>query len=303
METEQAVRRFNRRWTEVLGLLERGLLDTEYSLPEARVIFELAQRAVWQRSELRDRLGMDASFLTRVLNRLREQDLVTLSQSEHDGRALDVALTQSGQEVYSMLDGRSAEQVGALLAPLSSDQQRVVGEALTTVTHLLSPAERTGEVMLRGLAPGDLGWVIGRNGSIYADEYGWNLDFEGLVARIVAEFHDGFTPGRERAWIAEVDGARAGCVFCCDRGDDVAQLRVLLVEPWARGLGVGTRLVDECIAFARAAGYRRMMLWTNDILTAARRIYERVGFTLVEEDNHHSFGRDLVGQNWELELG
>lgn len=302
-ELVSQVRSFNRHWTEVLGLLDQGLLGTEYTLAEARVIFELGQQRVWERLALRDRLAIDASFLTRVLTRLEERGLVKATPSPEDGRRLTLGLTKKGRSAFRALDGRSTRQIEALLRPLSADQRRRIASSMTVISHTVRPrTEDERRVSLRGLGIGDMGWVIERHGEIYADEFGWNLDFEALVAQIVADYHAKFRPGRESAWIAEVDGARAGCVFCCERDAHTAQLRILLVEPWARGLGLGARLVDGCIAFAREAGYRRIMLWTNDVLVAARRIYQAADFTLVDEEVHHSFGQDLVGQNWERDL-
>jgi len=300
--TIDRVRSFNRGWTEVLGLLDQGLLETDYTLAEARVIFELAQKDRWDRLDLKHRLGLDPSYLTRVLKRLEDAGLVTSTPSSSDGRALVVSLTRAGREAFSMLDHRSNDQIEMLLTPLTAEQHATLEESLTVIESLIGRGERERVIDLRGLRPGDMGWVIQRHGAIYWDEFGWDSDFEALVARIVADYHDHFSPGRESAWIAEVDGARAGCVFCCRRDDTTAQLRILLVEPWARGLGLGTRLVEECVGFARSAGYSRMTLWTNDVLGSARHIYEAVGFVLVEEEDHHSFGHDLVGQNWELLL-
>ncbi|MBW3604948.1 MAG: helix-turn-helix domain-containing GNAT family N-acetyltransferase [Actinobacteria bacterium] len=296
------VRRFNRHWTRVLGLLDQGLLATEHSLAEARVIFELAQRDRWERLALRDHLDLDASFLTRILTSLEEKGLVTTSRSDVDGRRRNVALTDAGRAAFAVIDARSAQQIRGLLRPLTAGQQRTIGEAMTVISSLVQADSDDRNVTVRGLATGDLGWVVQRHGEIYADEFGWNQDFECLIAKIVADYHTNHRPGRENAWVAEVDGARAGCVFCCQRDPDTAQLRILLVEPWARGLGIGTRLVDECVRFARDAGYSTIMLWTNDVLAAARRIYEAAGFTLVEAEPHHSFGHHLVGQNWELVL-
>lgn len=296
------VREFNRAWTEVLGLLDQGLLETEYSLAEARVIFELAHRKSWERSELRRRLGMDASYMTRIVGRLEHGGLVVSSPSQSDRRALDLALTDTGRAAFEALDRRSSQQIGALLEPLTPEQRSTVAEWMAAIIAMLRPGSAQQKVTLRGLAPGDMGWVIQRHGAIYWDEFGWNSEFEALVAGIVAEYHSNLRPGRENAWVAEVDGARAGCVFCCERDAATAQLRILLVEPWARGLGIGRNLVDECIAFARAAGYSKMMLWTNDVLVAARHIYEAAGFHLVDQEKHHSFGHDLIGQNWELDL-
>lgn len=298
----EQIRAFNRDWTEVLGLLDQGLLRTEHSLAEARVLFELAHRPSWERLELRERLGMDASFLTRVLGRLEGKGLVVSTPSETDGRALDVALTKAGRAAFKVLDARSAEQVGDMLAPLSAEQQSMLTESMTVISHLVLPRATDSQIVIRGLEPGDMGWVIGRHGAVYWDEFGWDADFEALVAGIVVDYHSDLKSGREHAWIAEVDGARAGCVFCCERDGETAQLRILLVERWARGLGLGSRLVTECVRFAAEAGYSKMMLWTNDVLVAARRIYEAIGFELVGEEQHHSFGHDLVGQNWELDL-
>lgn len=296
------VREFNRGWTEVLGLLDRGLLETEHSLAEARVIFELAQRDSWERLDLRDRLDMDPSFLTRVLRRLERDGFVVSKHSEVDRRALELSLTDGGREAFEILDGRSVGQINDLLAPLTRDQERTVTESMSIISRLLIPVERKDEIVLRGLRPGDMGWVVQRHGALYWDEYGWDSEFEALVARIVANYREDMDSERENAWIAELDGARAGCVFCCERDEETAQLRILLVEPWARGHGIGTRLVDQCVSFARRTGYSKMTLWTNDVLSSARRIYEAEGFVLVEEEDHHSFGHDLVGQNWELDL-
>jgi DNA-binding MarR family transcriptional regulator/N-acetylglutamate synthase-like GNAT family acetyltransferase len=303
MDDVARIRAFNRTWTEVLGLLDQGLLQTDRSLAEARVVFELAQRNSWERLELRHRLGMDASFLSRVIGRLESDDLVETSPSESDGRAIAVRLTDQGRATFDVLNRRSIAQINDLIQPLSADQRLQMVEAMSVIVQLVRPDLAERNVAFRPLAPGDLGWVIQRHGAVYADEFGWNADFEALVASIVADYHRNHKPGREAAWIAEVDGARAGCVFCCERDDDTAQLRILLVEPWARGLHLGRRLVDQCIDFATGAGYSAMMLWTNDVLVSARRIYEAAGFELVSSEPHHSFGHDLVGQDWELELG
>lgn len=302
---EQAVarvREFNREWTQVLGLLDRGLLETDYTLAESRVIFELAQLESWERLALRERLEMDDSFMTRVLRRLEDVGLVESSPSQKDGRALDLRLTESGRDAFAVLNQRSSRQVAELLEPLTEDQLTTLLESMTIISRLVRTGHQPAEVTLRGLGPGDLGWVVQRHGALYWNEFHWDDSFEALVARIVADYAAEHDPERENAWIAEVDGARAGCIFCCKRDDETAQLRILLVEPWARGQGVGRRLVDECLVFARQAGYSKMVLWTNDVLVSARRIYETVGFELAEEELHHSFGQDLVGQYWELAL-
>jgi DNA-binding MarR family transcriptional regulator/GNAT superfamily N-acetyltransferase len=300
--TVDRIRRFNRTWTEVLGLLDRGLAVTEFSLVEARVLLELSQRPAWERHELRDRLGMDASFLSRVTHRLADQGLVESIPSETDRRALVLRLTDTGRASAQALDQRSAEQIADLVIPLTDDQRAVLVESMSVVAELLAPEQPEESLSFRTLRPGDLGWVVERHGALYADEFGWDMDFEAMVARVVADFHESFEPGRDNAWIAEIDGARAGCVFCCQRDDDTAQLRLLLVEPWARGRDLGRRLVDQCIDFAGQAGYTTLVLWTNDVLAAARRIYQTAGFELVDQESHHSFGRDLIGQTWSLDL-
>jgi DNA-binding MarR family transcriptional regulator/N-acetylglutamate synthase-like GNAT family acetyltransferase len=295
------VRRFNRYWTQVLGLLDEGLLETTHPLPEARVLFELAQRPVVERVELRSLLAIDDSFFSRILQRLARKGLITTEASPSDGRQRVVRLTSAGHDVARLLDDRSAAQIAALLTPLDDGGRRRLAAAMGEIEQLTGRAARPAPA-LRGLAPGDLGWVVERHGATYAAEHGWNTDFEALVARIVADFHDELVADREQAWIAEVGGRRAGCVFCKHRDGDTAQLRLLLVEPWARGLGLGRQLVDACLAFAGGAGYRSMVLWTNDVLVAARRIYQAVGFELVEEEPHHSYGHDLVGQIWARDL-
>jgi DNA-binding MarR family transcriptional regulator/GNAT superfamily N-acetyltransferase len=300
----ERIRAFNRTWTEVLGLLERHLLDTPHSLTEARVLFELGRAADgMDRAALRERLGIDQSFLGRVITRVQRAGLVAVERDDDDGRRHRLRLTTEGRAAQRRLDHRSTAQIEALLAGLSAEQRRSLTEAMGMLRAVVRPGASTREdVELRGFEPGDLGWVVSRHGAIYAEEFGWNTDFEALAAEVLADFHRQRTPGRADGWIATVAGARAGCVLCIERDTDTAQLRVLLVEPWARGLGIGARLVDECIGFARDAGYRKMVLWTNDVLVAARRIYEAAGFVLVHEDPHRSFGADLVGQDWELDL-
>jgi DNA-binding MarR family transcriptional regulator/GNAT superfamily N-acetyltransferase len=297
-----AVRGFNRFYTNIIGVLGEGLLRTPYSLAEARVIFELAQRDRTEVTELRRSLDLDAGYLSRILARFAADGLITRERSTSDGRRQIIALSDSGRAAFSVLDSRSAEDVGALLGRLTAEQQRRLIGAMETIRDLLGATPKPPAVELRPLAPGDVGWVVHRHGVLYAEEYGWDETFEALVARILADYVDNRDPRRESAWIAEVDGAPVGCVFCMRHDEETAQLRLLLVEPGARGSGVGGRLVEECIRFARQAGYRRMMLWTNDVLTDARRLYERAGFTLAKEEKHHSYGHDLVGQDWWLDL-
>jgi DNA-binding MarR family transcriptional regulator/GNAT superfamily N-acetyltransferase len=302
------VRAFTRFYTAVIGVLDEGLLGTPYSVTEARVLFELAQADATDVADLRRSLRLDSGYMSRIAARLEADGLVTRAPSGRDARRQVLALTPRGREVFADLDARSADQVAHLLDKLGeADQERLV-TAMGTVRSLLGAAQGDGlpatprTVVLREPGPGDLGWVVARHGALYAAEYGWSAEFEGLVARIVADYAAGHDPRREAAWIAELDGEPVGCVFCVARDETTAQLRILLVEPAARGLGIGARLVAECLRFATAAGYESMMLWTNDVLTSARRIYEAAGFRLVEEEPHHSFGQDLVGQVWERRL-
>jgi DNA-binding MarR family transcriptional regulator/GNAT superfamily N-acetyltransferase len=291
------VREFNRFYTATIGVLGDGLLRTPYSLTEARVIFELAQRDESEVTGLRRRLGLDAGYLSRILARFAADRLVVRTRSATDGRRQVIRLTPAGRKAYRTLDERSAAEIGQLLDRLGPADQRRLLHAMATIRGLLS---RTGppQVLLRGPEPGDFGWVVARHGELYAAEYGWDASFEALVARIVADFH----PESDRAWFAEVHGERAGCVFCVREDESTARLRVLLVEPDARGTGVGGRLVAECVDFARAAGYRRLVLLTYDVLTAARRIYQRAGFELGHQEPVRRYGHDLTEQEWVLNL-
>jgi len=309
-----ALREFNRSYTNIIGVLDEGLLQTEYSLTEARVIFELAQRAATDVPALRRGLSIDAGYLSRILARFAADGLITRRRSPTDARRHVVELTEAGRAAYGTLDMRSQAEIEVMLSRLTEEDRSHLLGAMGTIRQVLGEGGPPPGYVLRPLQPGDLGWVVQRHGMRYAEEYGWDATFEALVARIVADYVDGHDPGRKNAWIAEVGGRAVGCVFClsaddsanehrAERGaerdeDDVAQLRLLLVEPATRGMGIGARLVDECLRFARGAGYRQMMLWTNDVLTGARRIYERTGFELREEASHHSFGHDLVGQTW-----
>jgi DNA-binding MarR family transcriptional regulator/ribosomal protein S18 acetylase RimI-like enzyme len=298
-----ALRAFTRSYTALLGVLDEGLLHTPYSVTEARVIFELAQRDLTQVADLRGDLDIDAGYMSRITAKLEADGLVHRQRSRTDARRQALRLTERGRAAYDMLDARAAEQATQLLGGMPDPVQRRVVAAMDTIRAAFADeATSPSTVVLRAPGPGDLGWVVARHGSLYAAEYGWDETFEGLVARIVGDFAADHDPRREAAWIAEIDGEPVGCVFCVAADETTAQLRLLLVEPTARGRGVGRRLVDECVRFARRAGYRSMVLWTNDVLVSARRIYEAAGFTLVDEDPHHSFGQDLVGQHWSLEL-
>ncbi len=298
-----AVRRFNRFFTRRIGVLREGLLHTPYSLTEARILFEIAHRDDLTASDLSRELGLDPGYLSRILARLEQQGLIDKVRSETDARRRLLSLTPEGEDAFSLLDGRSREEVAEMLGELSEGDQRRLLEAMQTIEGVLTKGFKFSEpFFLRTHEPGDMGWVVHRHGVLYAREYGWDERFEALVAQIVADFINNFDPVKERCWIAEMGGENVGCVFVVKASDTVAKLRLLLVEPKARGLGLGTCLVEECIRFARSRGYKTLTLWTNSVLDAARHIYEEKGFRLVEEEEHHSFGNDLVGQNWELAL-
>lgn len=305
-ERIQAVRQFNRFFTRQIGALREGLLHSPYSLTEARILFEIAHHNQLTASDLGRELGLDAGYLSRLLSRLEQQGVIQKVQSETDGRQRWLQLTAAGVEAFALLDQRSRDEVGELLNDLNDgDQQRLL-DAMQSIENILDKGKGfkfSGPFFLRSHQPGDMGWVTQRHGVLYAQEYGWDNTFEGLVAKIVAEFIQNFNPARERTWIAEMNGEPVGSVFLVDAHDGkVAKLRLLLVEPKARGLGLGQCLVEECIKFARRAGYEKMTLWTNDVLKEARHIYEKRGFQLVASEPHHSFGHDLVGETWELDL-
>jgi DNA-binding MarR family transcriptional regulator/GNAT superfamily N-acetyltransferase len=298
-----AIRAFNRFYTARIGALRDGLLATAHPLPEARVLYELGQVDHADFADLRRALALDAGYLSRLLARLEEQGLVRRERAPDDGRRQHVALTRRGEHAYRTLDDRSAAEIAALLDGLAEDDRRRLLDALHTVRTILEQAPEPQAFVLRDPQPGDFGWVVQRHGALYAAEYGFDATFEALVARVVADYANDHDPERERAWIAEASGRPVGCILCMRRDERTAQLRCLLVEPSARGLGVGQALVDECVRFARQAGYDRIVLWTNDVLVGARRLYERAGFALAESAPHRSFGRDdLVGEDWALDL-
>ncbi|MCV3210195.1 helix-turn-helix domain-containing GNAT family N-acetyltransferase [Mesorhizobium sp. YC-39] len=303
-ERIDAVRSFNRFYTRQIGLLDEGLLKSAFSLTEARVLYELAHRDGLTATDLARDLGLDPGYLSRLLKKFEERGLVERAATEADARRSSIALTSAGRQAFAPLNRDSHDQVAALLDRLAaSDQDRLV-KAMQTVQRLLGgdSAEPKIPYLLRPLQVGDVGWVVRRQGLIYAQDYGWDETYEALVAEILGAFVKSFDPKWERSWIAEREGEVVGSVFVVHQSDTVAKLRLLYVEPSARGLGIGKRLVEECIGFARAKGYKTLTLWTNDILVSARRIYEAAGFKLAEEERHHSFGKDLVGQNWNLEL-
>ncbi|WP_046862596.1 bifunctional helix-turn-helix transcriptional regulator/GNAT family N-acetyltransferase [Microvirga massiliensis] len=298
----ERVRRFTRFYTRRLGTLEESLLGSQFSLAEARVLYELATRDGPAATEIGQALGLDAGYLSRILRRFETRGLIERLRSREDGRRSHLSLTQAGREAFGLLNDASRSQVSGLLAPLSLAEQSRLVEAMATVESLLEPKTAPPTYLLRPHRPGDIGWIVHRHGALYAQEYDWDERFEALVAEIAASFIKDFDPKRERSWIAEIDGEIVGSVILVKASDEVAKLRLLYVEPKARGLGIGRHLVDECVRFARAAGYRRIMLWTNDVLHAARHIYKTAGFRLIATEQHHSFGHDLVGETWELEL-
>lgn len=302
-ERVAAVRRFNRFYTQKIGVLHEGLLDSPFSLAEARVLYELAHRERPSAGELARALGLDAGYMSRIVAGFEKKCLIARERSKTDKRKTHLALTEKGQRAFAALNARSRHEIGAWLGELPAAEQEGLVEAMHTIGRLLGarPEPKT-PYLLRPHQPGDIGWVVSRHGALYAKEYGWDETFEALVAEIAAKFLRRFDAKRERCWIAEKDGDNVGSVFLVKKTAMVAQLRLLLVEPTARGLGIGQRLVEECIAFARRSSYLKIVLWTNDILHAARRIYEAKGFHLVEDEPHHSFGHDLVGQIWELKL-
>jgi DNA-binding MarR family transcriptional regulator/GNAT superfamily N-acetyltransferase len=297
-----AVRAFNRLYTNVIGVLRGGYLNTPYSLTEARLLFELGQRDRTEVTTLRRGLDIDAGYLSRILSRFEADQLITREKSGADARRQVITLTGAGRALQQSLDARAAEEIGALLARLGEDAQQRLVTSMREITQVLTVAPEPRAYLLRAPRPGDLGWVIQRQAAGYAAEYGWDETYEALVARIIADYVDHHDPAREAAWIAEADGQRVGSIFCVRKSDTVAQLRLLYVDPAARGLGIGSRLVEECLRFAQAAGYTEMTLWTNSVLAEARRIYQRTGFTLIGEEPHRSFGADLVGQNWSRKL-
>ncbi|WP_194819475.1 helix-turn-helix domain-containing GNAT family N-acetyltransferase [Nocardia sp. XZ_19_385] len=300
-----AVRAFNRRYTEVIGVLREGLVDTEYSLTEARILFELATSGSTEAIRLRKTLGLDPGYLSRILTRFKNRGLIESSRSSSDGRRQEVRLTDRGRAEFAVLNQRSGVDVRRLLEPHHPAERAKLIRAMTTIQQILERPEAAADsppVTIRAPKPGDYGWVIQRNAALYAAEYGWDASYEALVTKIVADFLESHDDSRERAWIAEAGGTPVGAVFCVADSKTTARLRLLLVEPSARGLGVGSALVGHCLRFATDAGYTDMVLWTNDVLAAARHIYQRAGFELVESAPHHSFGHDLIGQTWRRAL-
>jgi len=298
-----AVRRFNRFYTQKIGVLGERLLNSPFSLAEARVLYELALREQATATELHRDLGLDPGYLSRILAGFARRGLVSRASSETDRRQSLLSLTQTGRAAFAPLDTRSREEIGNLLGGLPEPDQRRLVAAMEEVERLLgSSSSPKVPYLLRPPAPGDIGWVISRHGALYAQEYGFDRDFEVLVAEIAAKFITEFDHRRECCWIAEREDEPMGSVFLVKGSERTAKLRLLLVEPSARGLGIGARLVAECIRFARQSGYQEITLWTQSVLVAARHIYQAAGFRLTRSEPHHSFGQDLVGETWDLTL-
>jgi DNA-binding MarR family transcriptional regulator/GNAT superfamily N-acetyltransferase len=303
-DTVSEIRAFNRLYTRWVGALDRHHLGTDYTLTEIRVLYEVAHHPGIAAREIGEQLGLDAGYLSRILKRFEASGLIERKPSTADARASDLSLTKSGEELFRELDGLAANRVGKAIAGLDEQQRSRLAASMGVISSLVGQPDngRPSLVVLREPRAGDYGWAIERHGLLYSTEYGWDERFEGLVAELFGRFAQKHDPARERCWIAELNGERVGVVFVVQREPVVAQLRCLLVEPTARGHGVGGKLVNACVEFAREAGYRRMMLWTNKGLDSARKIYEAAGFKLVEEKSHRDFGPELIGQSWEMDL-
>jgi DNA-binding MarR family transcriptional regulator/N-acetylglutamate synthase-like GNAT family acetyltransferase len=299
-----AVRAFNRFYTQQIGVLHEGLVNSEFSLTEVRVLYELAHHRPQTATELCQRLGLDAGYLSRILRGFENKSLISRAPSAVDGRQSNLALTKFGRDAFAPLDARSSQQALAMLKKLSAAQQAQLVRAMQTISQVLQPeSATTAPYILRSHRPGDMGWVVHRHGVLYSQEYGYDERFEALVASIVADFVQNLDSQRERCWIAERNGENVACIFLVKKSKTVAKLRTLLVEPSARGLGIGRRLVRECVTFARQAGYKKIILWTQSELKAARHLYQEAGFKLAGKKRHSSWGQDhLVAEVWELKL-
>jgi DNA-binding MarR family transcriptional regulator/GNAT superfamily N-acetyltransferase len=297
-------RRFNRFYTREIGTLEEGLLDSKYSLTEARVLYELATRGDVTAGEIARELALDPGYLSRILKKFESDGLLRRRASPEDARQTILTMTRRGKEEFSDLNQRSDRQARNLLEHVPASKLRDLLDAMRNIEETLSPAAERSPFILRNHRPGDMGWVVHRQAVLYAEEYGWDESYEALAARVVADFVEQFDSRRDRCWIAERGGVPLGCIFLVHHPDseETARLRLLHVEKNARGLGLGKALVAECIRFARAAGYKKVTLWTQSILAAAHHIYQQAGFKLISEQPHHSFGADLIAQTWELDL-
>jgi DNA-binding MarR family transcriptional regulator/GNAT superfamily N-acetyltransferase len=298
-----AVRRFNRFYTQNLGVLQRGWLDSPFSLTEARVLYEIKQRDRTTASDIARDLGLDAGYLSRILRRFQKSGLIRKYVSPDDARQSFLSMTARGRQAYDPLETRTEREVGAMLGRLTAREQDQLVAAMRTIEMMMAPGPKAqSDIILRQPRPGDLGWVVARHAKLYAREYGWADNFEGLCAQIAADFAGKYDPKYDRGWIAEMDGQNVGSVFLVKETEAVARLRLLLVDPIARGRGLGTRLTDECIRFARQCGYRSITLWTHSVLTAARHLYERAGFRLTSSEARRNFGQDVVSEHWDLAL-
>jgi DNA-binding MarR family transcriptional regulator/GNAT superfamily N-acetyltransferase len=298
-----AIRAFNRFYTRRLGVLDQHLLKSQFSLSEARVLYELARCESLAAKEIGVELGLDPGYLSRIVQNFDDSGLITRKPLASDRRQYRLSLTAKGRQAFARLDRSSHDEVAAMLAALPDAGGARLVAAMAAIERLLDPSKNTpGIATLRDPRPGDLGWVVQSHGSLYASEYGFDSSFEALVAEIAAKFLTSFDASRERCWIADIDGAAVGSVFLVRHSDDIAKLRLLLVDPAGRGQGLGRRLVGECVGFAQVCGYRKITLWTQSILVAARAIYQDAGFVLVATEPHRSFGQDLIGETWEREL-
>jgi DNA-binding MarR family transcriptional regulator/GNAT superfamily N-acetyltransferase len=298
-----AVRGFNRFYTRQLGLLERGLLGSDFTLTEARVLYELAHRKASTASAIGKDLGLDLGYLSRLLKKFGRRRLIERTRSSSDGRQHQLKLTRKGRDAFEPLDRAAKVQIAGMIDPMTQTQRCELVEAMWKAQRLLRPVDAPAPpYRLRSLRTGDMGWIIHRQAVLYAQEYGWDETYEHLITDILGRFVRDFDAEAERAWVAEAEQKIVGSVFLVRASATLARLRLLYVEPEARGLGIGRQLVRECIEFARTRGYQKLSLWTNDVLSSARRIYEAAGFKLIKEEQHHSFGKDLVGQTWELML-
>lgn len=300
----EAVRSFNRFYTRRIGVLQEGVLRSPYSLAEARVLYELGRGRGVVATPLSRELDIDLGYLSRILRGFEKTRLIRKTPSSNDSRQHILTLTRAGRAAFRRIDNSSREEIGKMLAAISPREQKTLLDAMKLIERDLSDDGKTKSPRIRLRSPhaGDMGWVVELHGELYAREYGWDGRFEGLVAQIVGEFQRKLDSKHERCWIAELNGRRVGSVFLVRKSQRVAKLRLLLVEPDARGHGIGTRLVNACLAFAQSAGYRKVFLWTNDVLHSARRIYERAGFRLVDEERHEQFGKGLLGQTWAINL-
>jgi DNA-binding MarR family transcriptional regulator/GNAT superfamily N-acetyltransferase len=302
-ERVAAVRRFNRLYTKHLGVLADGWLDSPFSLAEARVLYEIDQHGTVTATDIARALGLDAGYLSRILRRFQKLGLVRRQTSPSDRRQSFLSLTARGEAVYAPLEKRTKRDIGRMLGRLDPSEQDRLISAMRDVEWMTTPGAKTeSEIVLREPKPGDLGWVVARHAELYAKEYGWGENFEGICAQIVADFAAKYDPSCERCWIAEMDGRNVGCVFLVKDAGTVARLRLLLVDPAARGRGLGQRLTDECVRFARERGYTSITLWTHRVLTAARHIYEKAGFHLTSSEAKKNFGKDVVSEYWDLAL-